>query len=133
MKPGVGGQPSEKLDLHWDSWDNHSRPSAVSRGSYDVSKPKTISNHVRYHRDESASPKHDSNKSDSDSSAIPTTPTSKTFSKVDSISSSPSQSSGNSIPPPSPGVILSPPVQVSLVNTSKFDEPSQSLSDVNLI
>ena len=28
MKPGVVCQPSEKMDLHWDSWDNHSRPLA---------------------------------------------------------------------------------------------------------
>merc|ERR1711962_1274094 len=70
------------------------------------------SNHIvssATRRDESASPKQDSSRSgDSSDCWIPTTPTTKSIPKVDSAGSS--LSSCGSIPPPSPGLTLSPPV-----------------------
>ena len=49
MKHGISQPSNEKLELHWDSWDNQSKSS----------KSKTISNNIKtsYYRDES--PKHE--------------------------------------------------------------------------
>ena len=103
LKNGFG---SDNIELHWTiKWDNKARETSeihqshLERRLYDQSKsyPRTItSNHFKpptCYRDESSSPKHESSKCDSDSSSgVPTTPTSKAFPKMDSISSSPSSS-----------------------------------------
>ena len=107
------GSKSDNIELHWTiKWDNKTRETSesyqshIERRLYDQSKscpkmmtgPRTItSNHFKpptCYRDESSSPKHESSsKCDSDSSSgVPTTPTSKAFPKMDSISSSPSSS-----------------------------------------
>ena len=107
------GSKSDNIELHWTiKWDNKTRETSesyqshIERRLYDQTKscpkmmtgPRTItSNHFKpptCYRDESSSPKHESSsKCDSDSSSgVPTTPTSKAFPKMDSISSSPSSS-----------------------------------------
>jgi hypothetical protein len=104
-RPGHSLSDVNKLELFWDSWDVSTHPKPISRG-YEPPLKLRSTNHAPPHRDDSASPKHD-HRSDSDS-GWPTTPTTKTIPKVDSPGSS--LSSCSSIPPPSPGLTLSPPV-----------------------
>ena len=90
----------ENTELYWESWDNC------------VPRPRSaVKNTIaRSSRDESASPKlhQDQNRNSSDTESTPQWPsTPNTIPKVDSAASSLSSCSTN--PPPSPGIVLSPP------------------------
>ena len=97
-------QTGDTLELYWESWDNMvAKPNRHDKSS-------AVRNHIA-RRDESASPKQDTSRisDNSEWANLPSTPsTTKTsIPKVDSAASSLSSCSTN--PPPSPGIVLSPP------------------------
>ena len=121
----------QNLELHWDSWDSQSstKSNLQSQTRQAVYKKKVSRHHGQghhhQHRDESASPKQESNKNSD--TEWPSTPFRNTIPKVDSAASS--LSSCSSMPPPSPGGpnnALSPPVvpQWSVVADRKLTPPT---------